>query len=253
MFNSLISFINEKFIIFLRSVLGKFGIIIGFSSDGEDSILHKWLGEIKDGFYIDMGSYKPLYLSNTYGFYLKGWSGICIDPTPGLEFKYSLLRSRDLFINLAVHNDDRLENISFFTYKKNPDLNTFSKERVDIQKKLYGKYPTDIIKVDRLKIQNLKKLIKNKKIHYLNVDIEGEDFHAIQSILNEKIYPWCISIEELGYSLENLDKSKVKKYLSKKGYILVSRTFYTSIYLRKSILKKLPSKYVKEIKHAKNI
>ena len=51
-----ISSIIKIFISFLKSLLRKFGIRLNFSSDGEDSILIKWLGGLKKGFYVDVGS-----------------------------------------------------------------------------------------------------------------------------------------------------------------------------------------------------
>ena len=137
--------------------------------------------------------------------------------------------------------------LTFYYYKDNTDLNTFSKKRVFIQQKLYGRYPTKKIKVEQLTIQNLVKLIDNKEVHFLNIDIEGLENEILKPLLKRKILPWCIAIEELGETCENINKSKIKKFLNKNGYFLASRTFFTSIYIRKNILKKLPSKYVKEI------
>ena len=247
MYNMFVSFIVKKFIISIRSVLRKFGININFSSDGEDSILSKWLGEIKNGFYVDIGSHKPLYLSNTYEFYLNNWNGICIDPNPGLKLKYSLFRSSDLFLNSAIIFNNKKNNNLFYYYKNHTDLNTFSKKRVNIQQKIFGRYPTKTIKVEQITVQNLIKLINKRELHFLNIDIEGIEYEIILILLKKKIFPWCIAIEELGKTCENLNKSKIKKFLNKNGYFLASRTFFTSIYIRKNILKKLPSLYVKEI------
>jgi len=37
------------------------------------------------GFYVDVGAYQPQSGSNTYKLYLKGWSGITIEPNPDVE------------------------------------------------------------------------------------------------------------------------------------------------------------------------
>ena len=88
----------------------------------------------------------------------------------------------------------------------------------------------------------------SEEIHFLNIDIEGLEDGIIKSLLEKKIFPWCIAIEELGKTYENINKSEIKKFLNKKGYFLASRTFLTSIYIKKNILKNLPSKYVMELK-----
>ena len=243
----LFSFILRKFISYTRFIFKKFGISIFFSADGEDSILDKWISDISNGFYLDLGSNLPLYASNTYGLYLKGWCGICIDPNPGLKFKYSVLRSKDLFINSAIVTNNKKKNQNFYFYKNNNELNTFSKERVNIQKKLYNRVPSKIIKVNKIKINDLVNLINKREVHFLNIDIEGQENDIIKSLIKKKILPWCIAIEELGITCENFKSSKIKKFLNKNGYFLASKTFLTSIYIRKNIIKKLPSKYVREI------
>ena len=242
-----VNFIIKKLIYFLRFLLHKFGININFSSDGEDSIISKWMDGISNGFYIDVGSYKPFFASNTYGFYLNGWRGICIDPNPGLKLKYFFLRPLDLFINSALVFDDFRKSIDFYFYKNNTDLNTFSKSRVRFQKKFFDRSPTNIIKIKIIKINDIVKLVNKKTVHFLNIDIEGLEEGVVKSIVNKKIYPWCIAIEEVGKTYEEMRRSKIKKFLNKKGYILASKTFLTSIYIRKNIIKKLPSKYVKAI------
>jgi len=236
-----------KFLILLKKIFLKLGINLHFSSDGEDIIINKWLGEIKKGFYIDIGSHKPILSSNTFDLYLNGWTGICVDPNPGLKLKYSLLRSLDLFLNSAIVLKKKSGSNFFYYYKNNTDLNTFSKKRVNIQRKLYGRYPTKKIKINSLTIDDLIKLVPNRELHFLNIDIEGLEYGIIKSLLNKKILPWCIAIEELGQTCENISRSKIKKFMNKKGYFLASRTFLTSIYIRKNILKKLTSKYIREL------
>jgi hypothetical protein len=60
-------------------------------------ILNQMLGNRK-GVYIDIGSGYPIWYSNTYYFYRRGWSGVLIDPI-WRNIKYSrYLRPRDISI-----------------------------------------------------------------------------------------------------------------------------------------------------------
>ncbi|BDH60815.1 hypothetical protein MTP04_09450 [Lysinibacillus sp. PLM2] len=72
---------------------------VTYSQFGEDiligSILHKLKFKGK-GFFIDVGAYHPYKFSNTYKFYLDGWSGINIDPTPYKTTLFDFFRSRDI-------------------------------------------------------------------------------------------------------------------------------------------------------------
>ena len=46
-------------------------------------VLNHLLNEKTQGFYIDIGAFNPIFLSNTYYFYSRGWYGINVDATPG--------------------------------------------------------------------------------------------------------------------------------------------------------------------------
>ena len=50
---------------------------------GEDMVLRRLLGVRRAGFYVDVGVFYPIFMSNTYGFYRRGWRGMNIDARPG--------------------------------------------------------------------------------------------------------------------------------------------------------------------------
>src|SRR5205085_2313829 len=68
---------------FQQVLLGYHSYAPSFSSAGEDMILRHAIGSDKmEGFYVDVGAYHPVILSNTYFFYLNGWRGINLDARP---------------------------------------------------------------------------------------------------------------------------------------------------------------------------
>ena len=75
----------------------------------------------------------------------------------------------------------------------------------------------------KVRVSTLNNLIKQtkfyeKKIDFLNIDCEGEDYEVLKS-LDLKIYrPRLICIEINILSVDNIKKSKVYKYLVKNGY-----------------------------------
>ena len=79
---------------------------LSFSQFGEDLVLESLfeLRGINKGFYVEVGAFDPLLLSNTYFFYKKGWRGICIEPNPISIEKMKSRRPGDIHLNLAVSN-----------------------------------------------------------------------------------------------------------------------------------------------------
>ena len=72
-----------------------------FSQYGEDVIIDRLLCHKKRGFYIDIGANHPDRFSNTKRFYVKGWSGINIEPNP-IIFKKFAKRTRDVNLNIGI-------------------------------------------------------------------------------------------------------------------------------------------------------
>lgn len=242
--------------IFFYKLLIKIFRIFGFhgyfSCDGEDQILEKYFFGIKKGNYIDIGSHHPVNLSNTFLFYLKGWSGICIDPIPLFKTHYKILRPKDLFLNAGIkpHNSNKDDEMNFYFYKKYPDCSTFDKERVDNLISRFDRIPTSINKVPLISVDNLinyySKFNNINEIHLLNIDTEGYELDICKDFFKLGIFPWIISIEELGYTADNVTNSKVHEVFEKENYLLASRTLLTSIYIKKEIFKKLSSPFLKD-------
>ena len=52
------------------------------SQHGEEQIINKYLGNISNGKYLDIGAGEAIDLSNTYELYTKGWNGVLVEPYP---------------------------------------------------------------------------------------------------------------------------------------------------------------------------
>ena len=245
----------ERIFYFFIRVLSKlFGLSFSFSSDGEDSVLLKYLSKIKNGKYIDIGSHQPIKHSNTFLFYLLGWNGLCIDPLPSLKTKYRFLRRRDKFINagLVASKSENEEEFNFYYYKNNRDNSTFNPDMVKELRAKYGREPSSVIAVPKINVSEMVLIWeeffrKNKEINLLNLDIEGFELDVLEDLFSVNKYPWVICVEEIGLTAETLQNGDLYKLMKNNGYILVSRTFLSSIYLLRNQLTNLPSDYVKSL------
>ena len=134
-----------------------------------------------------------------------------------------LFRSRPNDLNLQVAVSDKEGDISFFYQKKFSQLNTTDKKIAE--ENFHGKFEERKVKCQTIKniLDNSK--FKNKKIDFLNIDVEGAEMKVLET-LNFKIYdPSLICIEILGYRDLSLEKREVEiknniiyKFLVDKGY-----------------------------------
>ena len=240
------NYLKLKSFRFINKILGT---TFTFSADGEDVIIRKFLSGIKKGFYVDLGAHNHKIGSNTYYFYLLGWSGVCIDPLPGIRSKFKRNRPKDVYLEKAIiSSKENFKTIDYHFFNDFEDNSTTSKKRIDDLKNNFNRTPSSIIKTETIAVSKLvENYIGSKQINLLNIDIEGGEYEILSDFLNLKIYPWIICVEEIGMYAENItQESQIYKILNKNSYLFVGRTFLTSIYIHSGSIKKLKSPYIKE-------
>ena len=75
---------------------------ISYAQRYEDLHLLRCFGERTSGFYIDIGAGHPVYDNVSFAFYLRGWSGITVEPNPWLAQLSAAVRPRDRRIQSLV-------------------------------------------------------------------------------------------------------------------------------------------------------
>ena len=178
----------------------------------EDTQVLEYAKDIKNGFYVDVGCYHPTHLNNCHLLYQKGWSGINIDISKFSIDLFNYLRPKDLNINCAISNSS--DEINYFYQKELSQLTSLKKDLAN--ERMQGYIKTGLIQSQTLTSVLKESRFKNKKIDFLNIDIEGADFEALLSLDFEKYRPRIICVE----ITKNLNESKIYTFLKKKNYIL---------------------------------
>ena len=192
-----------------------------YAMDGEDIAIDLFNKKKNNGFYVDVGAHHPIQRNNTHLLFKKGWQGINIDVNQFSIDLFNFLRPNDLNLQVAV--SDKEGEISFFYQKKFSQLNTTDKKIAE--ENFHGKFQERKVKCQTIKniLDNSK--YKNKKIDFLNIDVEGAEMKVLET-LNFEIYdPSLICIEILGYRDLNIEKreieiknNKIFKFLVDRGY-----------------------------------
>ena len=192
-----------------------------YSMDGEDIAINQFIKNKKDGFYVDVGAHHPLQRNNTHLLYRKGWSGINIDINEFSIDLFNYLRPNDENIQIAI--SDKNGEITFYYQKEFSQLNTTDK---NIAKEHFNNnFKEKIIKCNTIENILENSNFKNKKIDFLNIDVEGAEFKVLNTLDFNKYDPKIICIEILGYrDLTQIDReikiknSEIYKFLQKMNY-----------------------------------
>ena len=60
----------------------------------------------------------------------------------------------------------------------------------------------------------------------MNLDIEGMEYEICECFFGDKVFPWVICVEEIGYRAENIKSSNLYKLMENNNYFLASKTFF---------------------------
>ncbi|MGY2133418.1 FkbM family methyltransferase [Hymenobacter sp. HD11105] len=205
-------------------------INLSFAQEGEDLVLFRLLNGKLNGYYVDIGAHHPFRFSNTYKYYLSGWSGINIDPLPYSMDLFKKYRSRDVNLEIAILKDP-LKEVTYYMFDE-PALNTFNKDlALERNKDTPYKLEKEVsIKPYRLSDVLDEYLPDGQQIDFLSVDVEGMDLEVLESNNWNKYKPSYIIAESVSSTLEEDFNSNMSIYLFNLGYKLVSKTANSIIY-----------------------
>ena len=195
-----------------------------YSMEGEDLEILKILNNIENGFFVDAGAYHPLHINNTYLLYKKNWRGINIDLSEFSIDLFNYIRPEDININVAVSNSDN--EVTFYAQKKLSQLSTIRKNVA--KERMQGFIGEQKIKSSKLTTILNNSKYKNRKIDFLDIDLEGADFEALKSLDFEIYRPKLICIEIYDKDIESSD---IYNYLKILNYTKKWSGTYSHIFL----------------------
>jgi len=218
--------------IFLRHLISFFqNGKISYSQEGEDLILKRLFANKEKGFYVDIGAHHPYRFSNTYLFYLNGWSGINIDAMPGSMAKFKRSRPKDINIEVPILlNEGQMTYYQFnepalngFSDTLSNDRNQNTKYKLIKKTELYG-YPLSYI---------LEKYFPSQisQIDFMSIDVEGLDLEVLKSNNWDKYRPNVLLVELLNSSLDSINSDEIYQFLLEKNYVVFSKCVKTVIFI----------------------
>lgn len=206
-------------VVFLSSVLRLFlgrSLKYSFAFGGEDKILEGIYKPIidKPGYYVDVGCNHPIFLSNTYGLYRKGWRGVCVDANKDLIKKHKKYRPKDISICALVSNEEKERE---FYKVSNDGLSTTEKNNLAEKEIQVLGYQTEIHHSKTL-TTILQEVAAPRHIDILSIDVEEHDFQVLQSLNFDLFKPKLIVIEDETFDIYKTADHRIVDYLDVNGY-----------------------------------
>lgn len=180
----------------------------------EDLVLAGLLKGVRRGYYVDVGANHPDHDSVTKLFYDIGWSGLNIEPDPGLHAKLQATRPRDT--SLAVGAAAQRGVLRFRRYPETNGLSTCSRQ---IQAMHAADRPAARHEDIDIPVHGLAELLASHRsegdIHFLKVDVEGLELEVLLGNDWRRFRPWVLCVER---NLDRARNSALAAFVSAQSY-----------------------------------
>lgn len=191
------------------------------SQEGEDRFIVENQLTPAVGVFVDVGAADPIYLSNTYHFENKGWTGLCVEAHP--EFVARLRQHRSCTVEhcaiKAYEGFTRLCGPVDLGHKDGPLMHTTLDH--------WGS--ANSIEVTCHRLETILAKHKIGKIDLLSIDVEGSELEVWDSMNWENHQPGLVIIEFATHGRASCEEAVMERF-RKLPYRLVGRTKYNLVF-----------------------
>lgn len=193
---------RQAAVVSANEVLGR---VRSYSEIGQDKwVLFRMFPDVRDGYFLDVGSGHGTIGSNTKALEERGWRGLCVDPFP------SHMEDRRCVMVREVVSNASGEVIRFHTHAGLGGIED-----------TLGKWKDEASKspVVELTTVTLGEVLAREHapafIHFMSVDIEGAELQALQGIPFDRYQFGAMAIE---HNEEEPKRTNILNFLASKGY-----------------------------------
>lgn len=197
---------------------------LSFSQFGEDAFVSQFFDR-DVGTYVDVGSGHPVRGSNTYSFYLMGWSGVLVEPIALNVELARKTRPRDVIHQRgcgAGYQSLRFHEFNVYEHSTT-DGNRAHELQMQEGLEIVNTYDIETVPLSALGLQATP--VENT---LLSIDVEGSELAVLESNDWDRHLPRVIIVEDWISPLEQL--TPVQEYLLSLDYQLEGVLGISSVY-----------------------
>jgi len=211
---------------------------------GEDRVLWQVLREKRDGFFIEIGAYDGVHLSNTWFLEQMGWRGILVEPIYELCQSAAKNRPRSRIVHAACSHRDAPPTAKFTVANNVPVLSFLTaddehRERCVREGAELIEIEVPVVTVDTILLHERKAKsplgsawIPNHgwQIDLVSIDTEGCELDVLDGFDLDRFKPTVLVIEN-----DRPSGQAIEPYLADRGYRKFHRQVINDFFVREDI------------------
>lgn len=167
---------------------------LSYAQRYEDVHLLRCFPDQTAGFYIDIGAGHPVYDNVSFAFYLRGWSGITVEPNSWLMQLSEAVRPRDRRIQSLVGAAPG--EATYYLVEDFHGLSTTIESNARAAQSEYGKR-SQALRLPVITLQTLCELYAPDTIDFLKIDVEGAERDVLAGGDWQRFRPKVVAVEAL--------------------------------------------------------
>jgi len=167
---------------------------LSYAQRFEDFHLWRALGDVANGFYVDIGGGHPVYDNVSFAFYLAGWRGIVAEPNPALAALTRAVRPRDhLFEGLSGAAPGEA---TLYLQREFHGLSTTVAEHAHAAEKEVGRI-AEAVTLPMTTLAALCEAHAPTSFEFLKIDVEGAEAEVLRGADFARFRPKVVIVEAI--------------------------------------------------------
>lgn len=196
----------------------------------------KYFSKLQSGTFLEIGADDGIDKSNTYLYELKGWKGMCVEPS---KKRFKLLKENRKCIceNYAIaENEETKKFMDISGWGKGlsglvDEYDELHKKRIENELKHPMNKGHEITEVNTIPLRTLLKKHGFTHINFCTIDVEGGELAVLKSIDFSSCTFDVILVEN------NYGNNSIEDFLAEKGFLKKDKIEIDDVFVRKSFHK----------------
>lgn len=184
------------------------------SQNGEDRWLDAFFGHKRRGYYVDVGAYDGVDLSNSYHFEQIGWTGVLVEPDPERAAHCRASRPRSHCLHCAAVGSRGIQEITFHMVRAAGVYSTTWLTAEHARRLAAMGCTAEPIRVPARTLDSILEEVGAAAIDFVSIDVEGAELDVLRGFDIARWRPAVVVIE----SNSRTRPRAIREYFVRHGY-----------------------------------